>query len=459
MEFHHILQSNTSPATFPKNKASSFSTPLTNPIRLDGKWEVAVTNFFYENKVNTFDNDRIIIYKPFESFDHLERPIKFTFNKPTVKTTPEVVNYFQQELTRKLKGILELRYTDNGESKSVKWIVKRSDVFIILCDEFRHRFKLFQDVLTQWDSGCDNYYSLEKEIEFTKDAELSVIVFPFQYNCHHIDIKEAHETIDVPTLLLRYNDRLSESGIRLKLSGGNLRLFKKCAKGIAVIHNRGLHVAMHHKQAGALNISEIGYYWPEFHKSISEKWSVMLFSVDTVIDENGLFPHTFILEPQLFQTRKQAVNYLNEKFKGLDLHFEVNFKEQLQVQIKKENLAIEFDENLCDIFALDVYKFQGKGTLTAGDSFSLNRRINFLYIYSNIGDLIRVGDVEVNLLAIAPVSEKMDLIEKRFLNPLYIPVIHNYISHINIKIYDGAGKLVPFARDSITSIHLHFQQK
>ena len=41
---------------------------------------------------------------------------------------------------------------------------------------------------------------------------------------------------------------------------------------------------------------------------------------------------------------------------------------------------------------------------------------------------------------------------------MYVKVNRNDISQIDIKIYDGAGVLVPFHQDAVTNIRLHFRK-
>ena len=39
------------------------------------------------------------------------------------------------------------------------------------------------------------------------------------------------------------------------------------------------------------------------------------------------------------------------------------------------------------------------------------------------------------------------------------PFVCKYISQIDIAIYDGAGKLIPFYAGAVTSVRLHFRRK
>ena len=42
--------------------------------------------------------------------------------------------------------------------------------------------------------------------------------------------------------------------------------------------------------------------------------------------------------------------------------------------------------------------------------------------------------------------------------PMYIRLLANHISQIDIGIYDGSGQVVPFIDDAVTTMRLHFRQ-
>ena len=72
-----------------------------------------------------------------------------------------------------------------------------------------------------------------------------------------------------------------------------------------------------------------------------------------------------------------------------------------------------------------------------------------------------MGNTEAPLLAIVPFKYSQGCVrlkEKSFKNPMYINVSRAHISQIDIGIYDGAGKLIPFLHDAVTTLRLHFRQ-
>ena len=90
----------------------------------------------------------------------------------------------------------------------------------------------------------------------------------------------------------------------------------------------------------------------------------------------------------------------------------------------------------------------------------MTRNINYFYIYSNIGELVRVGDTEAPLLCQFPFNPKpCSVITERFYkHPSYFKVKTRHISQIDIGLYDDAGVLIPFHKDAVTTLRLHFRR-
>ena len=86
---------------------------------------------------------------------------------------------------------------------------------------------------------------------------------------------------------------------------------------------------------------------------------------------------------------------------------------------------------------------------------------NYFAIYSNITADVYVGNVKAPLLTMFPFNPKecSILSERRFKKFHYVDLKTNYIAQIDISIYDDAGTLIPFHKDAITSITLHFRRK
>ena len=119
------------------------------------------------------------------------------------------------------------------------------------------------------------------------------------------------------------------------------------------------------------------------------------------------------------------------------------------------------DDTLKDILGFDQNTFECGIDVAATAKVSLSRRINYFQIYSNINVNVRVGDVEAPLLTMIPYNPKdcSILSERVFKELRYVDLKSNYIPQIDISIYDDAGALIPFHKDAITSLTLHFRRK
>ena len=129
--------------------------------------------------------------------------------------------------------------------------------------------------------------------------------------------------------------------------------------------------------------------------------------------------------------------------------------------MKTDGVKLRLSNDVRDILAFDQNVFAHKGEYIASGVISLTRRINYMYIYSNIGELVRIGDTEAPLLAVLVYNPKLCqmMSEVVFKNPTYVRVKQHVVNLIEIGIYDETGQVVPFHRDAITSIQLHFRRQ
>ena len=166
------------------------------------------------------------------------------------------------------------------------------------------------------------------------------------------------------------------------------------------------------------------------------------------------------LEPHTFQEFNNAVSYINESMATSDVTFSLNERNYLILKIISKSVTVKFDNTLRDIFGFLKNSYSGPGEFKAESSFSLTRCIDYLYIYSNISEYVRVGNTKAPLLGIVSFESGKEcdhLRENLFDNPTYVSVIQNDISQIDIGIYDGVGELIPFAKNATTVLQLHFR--
>ena len=206
--------------------------------------------------------------------------------------------------------------------------------------------------------------------------------------------------------------------------------------------------------------TENNKFWRfDFKDSFKDVWYVSIYHLD-IKRMSDLYETTINLPTKLFSSASHVCQYLKERTKhhAIKWHCE---NDVLTLELTHKEIGIKLSDDVRDILALDHNIYYGPGTFKAGGPISLTRRINYLYVYSNIGEMIHIGDTEAPLLAVIPYNPKpcQLMTELNFKIPMYVTVNCDRISQIDIGIYDDAGKLIPFHRDAITSLQLHFRRK
>lgn len=199
---------------------------------------------------------------------------------------------------------------------------------------------------------------------------------------------------------------------------------------------------------------------------LNGKWEVAVIdaSFPTCVhtfnnDKMSILDKAITLPPISFVDEAKAINFVNEKIDNNIVSFSCTPSKQVVLNLKESKIV--FDDNLRDIFGFDKNEYIGPCTVISSRTFSLKRCIQFLYIYSNISEHIRIGNTESPLLVVIPFTNincHSTLEEKSFRPPMYIPVSKNRLSQIDIALYDGAGQRIPFVADGITTLKLHFRQ-
>lgn len=445
MSFYHVLPSNAAPNTFPNNHASSFSTPLENPYNLTGQWEVAMMNISYTGCVNTFNRDMInLSYTTDLNTRILKTQSPVSWKVPQQKTLVDMLN----EIKKSLKGIVDV--TVNG--KHCKWTVKSKDMFVIMSRNLADAIQLEQDVLTPWDNNVSNWLPFKPADAMPKNISLTFV--PLNYKHSTIEVKAANETLSMQQLLSRFNERIPGASMSQKETSLQVEV-----KANVLLFSSELTRFVNYQQSGIHLKPPSHTYTSNKFISMNEPWIVSVYEVNQVEDHTSPLKQTIILPCASFQRHHDAVTSLNTLVPHVK--FSVDKKNFLQLTIQKENLSLTLSDTLRDIFAFDKNTYTGAGTFRASGTFSLTRRIHYLYVYSSISDYVRIGNTEAPLLAVIPfsVSSSCDILkEEVFKNPMYVPMRHSTVSQIDIEIYDDAGELVPFVAEAVTSLRLHYRQ-
>ena len=456
MSFFHILPSNVAPDTFPSNNAASYSTPISNPYSLNGKWEVALMNMTYSGCINTFNNDVITIEKAFNLIEYVKKieiPVRFTI--PYDESLDKVLKVANE----KCKGVFQFIAFEKNTIIIYKF--ENKDVCIIMSANLMKRLNFKNQVITSYDNYPKNN---SKAPPFEKDSskeDYFITIVPLNYKrARTIQLKAKNEEIDADTLVKRFNERLAGSAT-MQLIEKKFTIHKP-KDDVMLLTSPSFHKMLVHCQAGIFRQLTLSRDWPyNFEKTFKSEWNVTLYPLIGIEVDPSRMQIPIVLPPRSFKQQSDAIPFINEMIKDSRITFSLSKSNIIEVFIADETIAIIFSDTLRDTFAFDNNRYAGNRLFRASDTFSLTRRIHYLYVYSNISDYVRIGNMEAPLLAVIPFSInscKNILVEKSFKTPLYVPVIQERISHINIEIHDGAGELIPFASDAVTSIRLHFRQ-
>ena len=457
MSFFHVLPSNAAPDTFPKNHASNYSTPIDNNYYLNGKWEVALMNMTYSGCINTFNNDQMIIQKPFnlqEALQYSNKPLRFI--PSSTKTREDIVN----EINTTFKGIVRADLTKDG--KVCRWVFEKTIVHIVFSESMKKRFGLFDDVLAPWDTHLRNYFDFEED-KNEETTENYIILVPLSHEHKKITIKPPNTMMSVQDFIKVFNEKTANVlSINMQQHRETrVEMHKLKNDNILAVLSKHLKYMVRFYQSGLYGKGDMRYLSVRWDNAFKPSWEVYLYHLNDIqnIGKKMLGPIT--LNPCSFKQEKDVVNYLNDVVKDNNITFTLIDNNTLRMKMDSDTATITFSDSLRDILAFDQNTYSGKGIFFASDTLSLSRRIQYLYVYCNVNDYVRIGNTETPLLAVIPFNPKkcINLLQEKTFNlPMYVPVIQNPISQIDIAIYDGAGQLIPFVSDAVTSIRLHFRK-
>ena len=466
MDFHHFLPSNTSPDYFPNNNASQYSTPVDNPYDLTGNWEVGLMDVTFSSCIKTFNNDKMMIKETVTLEEFVRQkgcPVKVWI---PVYSTISSSKQAREHIVSHLNEMFESFFSIKLEAKYVNWKLLTDKFYFILSPGLRDLFKFWSDVLTSDDKDSKNYDPFYNYSIQIKESDYFIIIVPVEAcsAAERVDftLKAANEKITPETLAERFKSKVSSDIATLILKKTGKFYLKKIGNdNKLIVLNRRLRRAVTFRRGALFTKGEQKYVGAWF-KELDKPWIVSIYTLKKVEPYNPAGPtREVILPPFSFNEEQEAVRFLIKQVNDNRILFTCDKNKRLTLTISSKTLTVTLDDNLRDIFAFDKNIYSGLGSYTANGDFSLSRRIQHLYIYSNLTGFTRVGNTESPLLAIVPLMQTdkcVPLQEKVFKIPMYIKLCSNRLSQIDIAIYDGAGQLVPFASDAVTTLHLHFRK-
>lgn len=469
MSFYHILPSNSDSDTFPNNNAASFSVTVDPPYILDDSWEVALMNITHSNCINTFANEEITIAENFEGYSVLRKvtkPTKVILSKPKGEKYFDRLREIIKEIQVKTDNLLQMNILVDRKTNifNISWKTDSSKCFFICSTELRKVLQLDLDTITFWDAISTKRIYENEELG-KGDDELSITIGPFSYESQEIVIKKGNEDIDISAIIERFNKSMHINGKQIAtlelLSENRVMIRKLEDDNFLLILGQDFHEAMRHQQGGVFKPNSHFFLPFDISYGFKRIYSVYLYEIFPSPFTQSL-TKTINLHRQQFLSPSIAIQYVNDCLSEYDfVQFTLIEKDIVMLKITKENISVSFSSDLRDIFGFDETTYEGKKGFLSSAPISLSRRIQYFYIYSDVCDMVRVGDTKAPLLSILPFNAKECrlLTEKRFTLPMYVPVKKTHISSITVEIYDDAGKIIPFHSDALTSIRLHFRKQ
>jgi hypothetical protein len=465
MDFYHVLPSNVSPNYFPNNNASEYSTPIDDPHILSGEWEVGMLDLTYSTCINTFYNDKITTTERIPVTDYMKKvkgPLKIFIPVPTRTDVVVARSELVRNINDTMKNLLEL--TLNHDTEQCSWKLLSTDYYFILSPGLTTLFQFRSDVLSSMDNSKASPLKKGFSDLPTEQNDTFILIIPIKTQARNLivksyTLKKENEKITPSDLLKRFKS-ISRVRVSFLKNDKQVMMEKLYSDTEMIVLNEALRKALSFHHAGMFKSGKQHYADVDF-SNMKPSWSVTSIQLPTIGIYEKEISHEQTIAPCSFTSESAAVQYFNTFFTNDRIKFSCSKTNYVTLDIKDENLTVTFDDNLRDIFGFYNNSYSGKYAHVARNKFSLFRCIQFLYIYSNIGENVRIGDTEAPLLGIVPFSKTDNhsiLMEKIFKSPMYIKVSRDRISQIDIGVYDGAGHLVPFTYDAITTLRLHFRQ-
>ena len=509
--FSVVLPSNSNPVIFPNNNPSDFSVEFTNPIILNGQCEVALSEITYYNELNVLKKSYIEIYKhdykdnifslcgnygffrrwnfndinlPAFMINGLANIMTFCPSEKKVALVPDKKHDRQavvkglQDLFRPLEPIIRLAMNKDNKPMIVpseeEWR-KNRHVAILFNKEFTDALGLKSQVYSS-----RHLTAAIGKFKFTDKVNPKAFVIPlYALKSKKIVIKRSDETISsAENLIHRLKSVFVKSfwpDILFKVLGNNLISFEKTEpfgeEDACVIEiNFGFLQVLASDQTPLIcNKNEkfnATIVTENLQKKVAQQqeWSLIVYhdevdlsrleKTNNLQDRHTLNVHEFQNPSSLCKKLNELSN--KEKIGSYEFSYDPKI-ERMKVKVPTSH-EIHFDSIIQNVLGFSKSSSVEAGTTVADARPNLVRGIHNLYIYTNIVEWSRVGNIEAPLLRTLPLSTvQKQIINREFINRVYVPINRNIIDRIDISIRDDAGDVIPFDRSGITVLTLEIR--
>ena len=456
------MLSNASKSRFPDNTAAQFTIPIDDAQQLTGEWEVAIAQLSYSNCLYTFNNEVITLKeKRTKAYQCDEGCRVYIPRWSDEMKRSDVTKFIIDFLNKTLEKIAT--FTPDKKNKFISHKIENGWM-ISLSPSLQTDLGFQSDTLTSYDNYPSNDISKGgKTIPYKRDYYIHLIAKNEKTFVKKIVLKSKNMDMIPETLLGKFNYLLQMDGEQVakmtyEKTTGHITIEKLRDDDLVLLCSKSFHQFLKHRSAAVHGKNKMRFLKHASSQQYASEWSVSLYRKSS----QPLDGYTYmrkVLAPCMIRSLEQAVEYLNETINDKDIKFTIR-NGHLQCEIQRD-VEVSMENTLRDILGFDENHLKRYTGNRASAKLSLTRRINYFQVYSNIGVNIRVGDTQAPLLTMIPYNPKdcSMLSERIFKKLLYVNLKSNYIPQIHIAIYDDAGELVPFHKDAITSLTLHFRLK
>ena len=519
-DFNIYLPSNVAPDTFPSNSPSKFSTILADDINLNGgNWEVGVTNILYPTHVSsTSDCDKITIYedeKPRQMFGKdIGAKVKYTLKlnvgnlaeKPAGGISMKQANMQNEaELIAaffnrsKWNNLFRFEY----KAKQKKFVLhnNKKDVFIGMSSQLRKYLGFKKLAFFKGSHWAWSVFNPQVHVPPTDGTAFLYLIDLTRIEKEDIHFSKSHdisndEWIFTTRFMNRFRDAKDDDllyepqlEITLHPTSSVMKIWptKFIPKELLQYEIPMLLLQFHDNAAKALNMDNdtknfVLYNDNEHTIQKAARFNIPKRSKEEILAMTDITATLYYCrEKEIVRTRKKdplktlIVSAKKEVKKPQDLLPYLNagaetygFKFTFLEDVNRFHMDItgqyyiEMSPSLRSILGFGDYAgyIASAPTSFRGEIFPvLHRSITTLYTYTNIVEVVHVGDVKAALLLACPFTTDKDsnVRQIEFLRPTYCKVNRQRLKQIDVEIRDDAGDLIPFLYGK-TVITLHFRQ-
>ena len=473
--FTIVLPSNSNPDMFPNNAPSKFSVEFENPIHLNGKYEVALIEMTYKNDIVALRNDG------FKIFTNVSKDLLFEFMKNKSKTTWEFNSF----------ALSPIEMTDGAYNPDHIWDIfpKQLNIFatISILEQSNNKINISlmkDDVLLVISKSLARMLNFPRT-SFSKFSKLSwgmqpkekvtdwnaklIPLYALEYT--QVILKKKGENITNAEFIKRWNAKFPLDKVVLETRMDNSQAWKIRKRSsltdtnysIIQIEDDLIKDLFGEKYPFLVNFHDELDVIASIKRSksaIDHIWAVRVYSNKIKSDKASIEVskvNDVLINLDKIESVKSLLDLLNVRSKELGYLFRYDsISKRVSLTIPKSH-HIVLDEVLQSMLGFQANKELKEGVTIASHKPILKRNVNNIFVYTNIVNFIHVGNTEAPLMRQFPISSQHNvLINREFINKIFIPVNRTTLDRIDVSIHDEAGALIPF-EDGITTITLEFR--